>query len=150
MGFTLVSTSSSAMPTQYPCRPSIGTGRRDWNMNDERWLSVDDIAVHLGVKRDTIYKVYLVEIKSRPGRLRSDTGTWIWSHEGRDFVDDNPLLLANRKAKKLKSFLQSQGALRKHRVPYSGLHMDGVQINGSLHSNYSPAPYATQLQTAIL
>jgi hypothetical protein len=32
---------------------------------------------------------------------------------------------------------------------YSGLYMDGVQINGSIHSNYSPAPYATQLQIAI-
>lgn len=25
-------------------------------MTDDRWLSVDEIAVHLGVKRDTIYK----------------------------------------------------------------------------------------------
>ncbi len=25
-------------------------------MSDDRWLSVDEIAVHLGVKRDTIYK----------------------------------------------------------------------------------------------
>lgn len=66
----------------------------------------------------SLYKIYLVEIKSRPGRVRGDSGTWTWSHEGRDFVDDNPLLLANRKAKKLKSLLQRQGALRKHRVPY--------------------------------
>lgn len=66
----------------------------------------------------SLYKIYLVEIKSRPGRVRGDSGTWTWSHEGRDFADDNPLLLANRKAKKLKSLLQRQGALRKHRVPY--------------------------------
>lgn len=66
----------------------------------------------------SLYKIYLVEIKSRPGRVRGDSGTWTWSHEGRDLVDDNPLLLANRKAKKLKSLLQRQGALRKHRVPY--------------------------------
>jgi hypothetical protein len=32
---------------------------------------------------------------------------------------------------------------------YSFLHTNGVQINGSIHSNYLPAPYATQLQTAI-
>lgn len=25
-------------------------------MTDDRWLSVDEIAAHLGVKRDTIYK----------------------------------------------------------------------------------------------
>jgi hypothetical protein len=34
-------------------------------------------------------------------------------------------------------------------VAYSGLHMDGVQTSSSLHDNYSPAAYATQLQTAI-
>lgn len=66
----------------------------------------------------SLYRIYLVEIKSRPGRLTGDTGTWTWSHEGRDFVEDNPLLLANRKAKKLKTLLQHQGALRKHRIPY--------------------------------
>ncbi len=66
----------------------------------------------------SLYKIYLVEIKSRPGRVRGDSGTWTWSHEGRESVDDNPLLLTNRKAKKLKSLLQRQGALRKNRVPY--------------------------------
>ncbi len=66
----------------------------------------------------SLHKIYLIEIKSRPGRLRGDSGTWTWSHEGRDWMDDNPLLLANRKAKKLKSLLQSQAALRKHRLPY--------------------------------
>ncbi|MEA3410517.1 MAG: BREX system serine/threonine kinase PglW [Pseudomonadota bacterium] len=64
------------------------------------------------------YQVFLVEIKSRPGRLSGDSGTWVWRHEGRDIVDDNPLLLANRKAKKLKSLLQRQGAIRRHRVPF--------------------------------
>jgi serine/threonine protein kinase len=64
------------------------------------------------------YKIYLVEIKSRPGHLSGDTGTWTWHHEGRAVTDDNPLLLANRKAKKLKSLLQHQTALRNSRVPY--------------------------------
>ncbi|MGR9105356.1 MAG: BREX system serine/threonine kinase PglW [Gammaproteobacteria bacterium] len=63
-------------------------------------------------------RIYLVEIKSRPGRVQGDSGTWTWSHEGRNIVDDNPLLLANRKAKKLKSLLQRQAALRKHRMPF--------------------------------
>src|SRR5262245_24319269 len=49
----------------------------------------------------SLYKLYLVEIKSRPGRVSGDTGTWTWAHEGRVYTDDNPLLLANRKAKKL-------------------------------------------------
>lgn len=63
-------------------------------------------------------KIYLVEIKSRPGHLSGDTGTWTWRHEGRVLTDGNPLLLANRKAKKLKSLLQHQTALRHARLPY--------------------------------
>jgi serine/threonine protein kinase len=63
-------------------------------------------------------KIYLVEIKSRPGRLSGDTGTWTWVHEGRVITEDNPLLLANRKAKKLKALLQHQQALRNSRAPY--------------------------------
>ncbi len=66
----------------------------------------------------SLYKIYLVEIKSRPGRVSGDSGTWTWSHAGREFTDDNPLLLANRKAKKLKNLLQRQGALRRYRIPY--------------------------------
>ena len=31
----------------------------------------------------SLYKIYLVEIKSRPGRVRGDSGTWTWTHEGR-------------------------------------------------------------------
>jgi hypothetical protein len=62
--------------------------------------------------------MYLVEIKSRPGRVSGDAGTWTWADEGRTYTDDNPLLLANRKAKKLKSLLQHQNALRNSRVPY--------------------------------
>ena len=44
---------------------------------------------------------YLVEIKSRPGNVDGDASTWTWSHDGRRFTDDNPLILADRKAKKL-------------------------------------------------
>ena len=63
-------------------------------------------------------KIYLVEIKSRPGRVSGDAGTWIWADEGRTCTDDNPLLLANRKAKKRKLLLQHQNAFRNSRVPY--------------------------------
>lgn len=57
-------------------------------MNDDRWLSVDDIAVHLGVKRDTIYK--WIDRKSLPahkvGRLwkfrRSEVDEWVTSGRG--------------------------------------------------------------------
>ena len=53
--------------------------------------------------------MFLIEIKSRPGSLRGDAGTWTWHPPGGKLItDDNPLLLANQKAKKLKSLLQSQ------------------------------------------
>ncbi|WP_163139445.1 MULTISPECIES: BREX system serine/threonine kinase PglW [Arhodomonas] len=66
-------------------------------------------------------RIYLVEIKSHPGRISGDAGTWTWERDGRRSSFDNPLLLANRKAKKLKTLLQSQRAFRKKgggRVPY--------------------------------
>mgnify|MGYP001088586859 CR=1 FL=1 len=66
----------------------------------------------------SLYTVYLVEMKSRPGRVSGDTSTWSWTHEGRTSIDDNPLLLANRKAKKLKALLQRQKALHRQRLPY--------------------------------
>ena len=66
---------------------------------------------------------YLVEIKSRPGRVEGDAGTWSWRKNGRGFTDDNPLILANRKAKKLKSLLSCQKAMKKVRSPYLEAHV---------------------------
>lgn len=56
--------------------------------------------------------VYLVEIKSYPGRIEGDAGTWRWIEptDGRTKWFDNPLKLANRKAKKLASLLRRQPA----------------------------------------
>jgi len=61
---------------------------------------------------------FLVEIKSRPGILSGDRATWVWTHEGRSHTEDNPIILANRKAKKLISLLKRQKACQKIRVPY--------------------------------
>lgn len=52
-------------------------------MTDDRWLSVDEIAIHLGVKRDTIYK--WIERKGMPahkvGRLwkfrKDEVDQWV-------------------------------------------------------------------------
>jgi hypothetical protein len=66
----------------------------------------------------SLYKIYLVEIKSRPGHVTGDPGTWTWTREGRHFTEDNPLLLANRKAKKLKSLLLHQSTLRHTHTPF--------------------------------
>ena len=48
---------------------------------------------------------FLVEIKSRPGRLFGDAGTWTWETEGRLSTVDSPLIAANLKAKKLATLL---------------------------------------------
>jgi serine/threonine protein kinase len=64
--------------------------------------------------------VFLIEIKSWPGRLEGDAGTWRTTRPGetRSRRFDNPLLLTNRKAKRLKSLLTRQRAFRAERVPF--------------------------------
>ncbi len=61
---------------------------------------------------------FLVEIKSWRGPIEDNGGSQIWRSEGR--TDDNPLILANRKAKKLRSLLDRQQAMRsaKARSPF--------------------------------
>ncbi len=62
---------------------------------------------------------FLIEIKSRPGRLRGDAGTWTWETDGKLTTVDNPYRLANSKAKKLRSLLQRQKACKsKGQVPF--------------------------------
>lgn len=62
--------------------------------------------------------IFLVEIKSKPGDLSGDTRDWTWDHEGRRTTDENPILLTNRKAKRLKGLLARQKAFKKEGVPY--------------------------------
>ena len=59
--------------------------------------------------------LFLVEIKSRPGVLTGDALTWTWRTDGREQYVDNPLLLANRKCKRLASLLKHQPSFRKSR-----------------------------------
>jgi serine/threonine protein kinase len=60
--------------------------------------------------------LFLIEIKSRPGTLAGDTHSWTWTTDGRSFTYDNPLLLANRKAKRLASLLKRQSAITKAKI----------------------------------
>jgi serine/threonine protein kinase len=64
--------------------------------------------------------LFLIEIKSRPGKVSGDAHTWTWSSEGRERSVDNPLLLTDRKSKRLASLLRRQPAVvkAKIRVPY--------------------------------
>jgi serine/threonine protein kinase len=61
---------------------------------------------------------WLVETKAWAGRISGDSATWTCSHEGRTRSEDNPVLLANRKAKALSSLLKSQSAVSKFRLPW--------------------------------
>ena len=64
-------------------------------------------------------KLLLIEIKSRPGRVEGDAGAWTWTWpDGRREVVDNPLLLANRKAKRLAGLLRATKALKGKGAPY--------------------------------
>jgi serine/threonine protein kinase len=64
--------------------------------------------------------LFLVEIKSWPGVVRGDAGTWRRTppNQTRERSDDNPLLVTNRKAKRLKSLLSRQPALRGQQIPF--------------------------------
>lgn len=63
--------------------------------------------------------LWLVEIKSRPGRVAGDAGTWTWTdREGRRLSVDNPVLLANRKAKALSSLLKPRMAAQRVPMPW--------------------------------
>ena len=66
----------------------------------------------------SLHYVYLVEIKSWRGAVAGDQSTWRRTLEGRTFLTDSPLLLANRKARKLASLLKAQPALAKLRAPF--------------------------------
>ncbi len=62
---------------------------------------------------------FLIEIKSKPGRLRGDAGTWTWETDGKLATVDNPYHLANTKAKKLRSLLSRQKAAKgKGQIPF--------------------------------
>jgi len=60
----------------------------------------------------------LTEIKSRPGTVSGDQSVWTSEHEGKKHTQDNPVLLANRKCKRLKSLLARQRVFRNVAVPY--------------------------------
>jgi hypothetical protein len=60
--------------------------------------------------------LFLVEIKSRPGVLTGDVHSWTWTTDGRSSTVDNPVILANRKAKRLASLLKRQPAITKAKI----------------------------------
>src|SRR3954452_14293919 len=61
---------------------------------------------------------WLVETKAWAGRIWGDSATWTRSHDGGTRSEDNPVLLANRKAKALASLRKAQSAVSKVRLPW--------------------------------
>jgi len=60
--------------------------------------------------------LFVVEIKSRPGVVTGDAHTWTWSGDGRSLSVDNPLLLTDRKSKRLASLVRRQSSVLKAKV----------------------------------
>jgi len=91
--------------------------------------------------------LFLVEIKSRPGVLTGDAGTWTWLTDGREFSYDNPLYLTNRKAKRLASLLRTQPSVVKarERMPWvePAIFLSSTSLNSKLEG---PARAKTYLR----
>lgn len=81
---------------------------------------------------------FLIEIKSWPGAIRGDWGEWIWIHDGRRDAIDNPLPLANKKAKRLKGVLEQHWPRDKQAPPFVSavifLSADGIDSQLDLKS----------------
>lgn len=80
--------------------------------------------------------LWLVEIKSWPGVLSGDGQTWRhrWP-DGRARTLEHPLILANRKAKRLRSLLARQPALRDAQVPWvqALVYLSSPELDCKLH-----------------
>jgi hypothetical protein len=106
-----VGTRSPRLPARTCRTTSPGApGRISSSIDDEGRVNEVDVLVL------TPSGLVLVEIKSRPGTLGGDASTWRWISEGRRIEVDNPLPLANRKAKRLASVLKRQDAFGRGRV----------------------------------
>jgi serine/threonine protein kinase len=61
---------------------------------------------------------WLVECKAWGGRIAGDSGSWTRTDGRKIKSEDNPVLLANRKAKTLSSLIKAQSAVSKVKVPW--------------------------------
>lgn len=62
--------------------------------------------------------LFLVELKSRGGKITGNRHTWFWEKDGRTVTIDSPLILTNSKAKKLGDILARQKSFRGLPRPY--------------------------------
>ena len=62
--------------------------------------------------------LFVVELKSRGGKITGNRHTWFWEQEGRVITIDSPLILINSKARKLGDLLGHQKAFKSIRRPF--------------------------------
>ena len=106
--------------SRYPWeRDALDFVRDRWPDHDpyRAWANFEFIALDGSINEVDLLLLtpmgfFLVEIKSRPGRVYGDPGTWTWETEGRLVTAANPLLSANLKAKKLRALLERQKAVK--------------------------------------
>jgi serine/threonine protein kinase len=106
--------------SRYPWeRDALDFVRDRWPDHDpyRAWANFEFIALDGSINEVdllllTPMGLFLTEVKSRPGRVFGDPGTWTWDTEGRLVTATNPLLSANLKAKKLRALLERQKAVR--------------------------------------
>ena len=129
------------------------------------WANLEFIAEDGGIHEVDLLVLapkgfFLVEIKSWPGTLEGDATTWVLQRGGKPQTFDSPLLLANRKARKLASLLKRQKAARSVRLPlveplvflsHPGLHckLTGTARQG-VHLRDRKAEGSTPARSGIL
>lgn len=105
------------------------------------WTNVEFIADDGSVNEVDVLVVtprgfFLVEIKSFPGVLFGDGQTWRWRRpNGSEKHLPHPLILANTKAKRLRSLLARQPALRNEREPFvtALIFLSSAELDCRLH-----------------
>ena len=114
-------------PSQFPwerealdfVRERFPTHEPYWAWTNVEFIAHDGTVNEVDLLAVTPAGFFLVEIKSRPGKITGDASHWTWKgSDGRLATADNPLLLAERKAKRLASLLRGQKAFKRTRCPF--------------------------------
>jgi hypothetical protein len=106
--------------SRYPWeRDALDFVRDRWPDHDpyRAWANFEFIALDGSINEVDLLLLtpmgfFLIEVKSRPGRVHGDPGTWTWETDGQLVTAANPLLSANLKAKKLRQLLERQKAVK--------------------------------------
>ena len=120
------------------------------------FLSLDGRMNEVDLVVLTAKGLFLIEIKSRPGEVSGDQHRWQWKDGASQFDVDNPLRLANLKAKRLAELLGHQKVVGMARLPFIEplifCSAPGIKLKLPPHSTFAcsdasretaePAPHA--------